>query len=78
MAEIAGAKILDTLLGDFVEAAAAPDLGINEKVLQMIPDFPNEGDAYSKLLAVTDYISGMTDSFLLRIYRQLHGHSLLG
>ena len=78
MSEIAGAKILDTLLGDFVEAASEPRRGVNEKILQMIQGFPSKGKEYDKLLSISDYISGMTDSFLLRFYRQFQGHALLG
>lgn len=76
-AEIAGAKLVDTLLTDFIEAAASPALGVNEKILHMIPGCASAESKYEKLLSITDYISGMTDSFLLRLYRQLHGYSLL-
>ena len=33
-------------------------------------------DIYNKLLAVLDYISGMTDVYALDIYRKINGNSL--
>ena len=33
-------------------------------------------DIYSRLLAVLDYISGMTDVYALDIYRKINGNSL--
>ena len=33
-------------------------------------------DAYHRIMAVLDYISGMTDVFALDLYRKINGESL--
>lgn len=75
-AEIAGAKMLHGLLGDLVEAASDPNSQINKKLLQMVPFYASEGTAYANILTITDYISGMTDSYLVQTHRQVHGYAL--
>lgn len=52
------------------------------KVLQLIPEeFVGPGrkpdkDPYIRLLRITDYVSGMTDSYALSLYRRLKGIAL--
>ena len=53
-----------------------------KKVLQLIPDefvgpegIPSK-DPYIRLLRTTDYVTGMTDSYALNLYRRLKGISL--
>jgi len=77
MAEISGVKMLTALLNDFVTAAARPTQGVNRKFIEMIGIYPASGSADEKLHSITDFISGMTDSYLLRTFRQLNGHTLL-
>ena len=36
----------------------------------------NAKDIYNRILAVLDYISGMTDVYALDIYRKINGNSL--
>jgi dGTPase len=77
-AEIAGARMLTLLLDDFIDAALNPSKSLNAKLLSLIPDFRSDAALYDRTLAITDYISGMTDNFLVQTYRQVHGHSLSG
>jgi dGTPase len=37
-----------------------------------------EKDLYSRLLNITDFISGMTDSFAVSLYRKIKGISIPG
>lgn len=46
-------------------------------ILKLMPEPPSEGMAfYSRVLAVTDFVSGMADSYALRTYQRIHGISL--
>ncbi|MEI6412981.1 MAG: deoxyguanosinetriphosphate triphosphohydrolase [Pseudomonadota bacterium] len=46
---------------------------------QLLPaDFKSTRDSYQGLLGVTDYVSGMTDSFAVSLYRRLKGIALPG
>jgi dGTPase len=53
-----------------------------EKILQLIPEeFVGRNrvpapDAYTRLLRITDYVSGMTDTYALSLYRRLKGIAL--
>jgi dGTPase len=49
-------------------------------VLQMLPIAYRpqaDEDSYQQLLRVTDFISGMTDSYATRLFQQFSGISLL-
>ena len=43
--------------------------------MHLLPDGPAQGavDRYEGLLRVTDYVSGMTDSYALATFRRLKG-----
>ena len=75
---IAGYEVLGSLLVDFVNATLKrSDRG--DLFREMIPTqyrpAENESD-YSKILRVTDYISGMTDSYATSLFQKLKGISL--
>jgi dGTPase len=80
--ESAGFEILGGLLGKFVPALLTPTKArskAHKKLVQIVPkQFATEGAVYDKLLGVTDYISGMTDSFALTLFRRLNGIELPG
>lgn len=77
--ELAGFRIMSGLIEDFVEAALEPAetrLKRHKKVIELIPPshrFTEEDSAYIKVMSVIDYISGMTDLFALKLYRNLRG-----
>lgn len=75
-AEIAGTRMLSSLLGDFMQAASSPQSHLSQKVLSLINQYPHAASEYERILAITDYLSGMTDTFLVQTYRQVHGHTL--
>ena len=77
--QIAGYEVLGKLFAEFVNAV----LHNNKKgnlVYHMLPkeyNNPNsDEDTYNKILRVTDYISGMTDSYATSLFQQFSGISL--
>jgi dGTPase len=79
--EVAGAKILTTLLGAltgaFVEreaAGARPPAPGAAALMRLLPGPPPDIEPrYQWLLRVVDYVSGMTDSYALAQYRIVEG-----
>ncbi len=78
--EIAGYRIIGTLLDEFVGAVMNPADLYSRKLLFLLPDqYKTESDsAYSKIQSVVDFVSGMTDVFALDLYRKIKGISLPG
>ena len=78
--EIAGYKIIGTLLEEFVGAAVAPDNRYNKKILSLLPAqyHPQTDSIYHRIQSAVDFISGMTDVFALDLYRKIKGISLPG
>ncbi|MDQ1770055.1 deoxyguanosinetriphosphate triphosphohydrolase [Labilibaculum sp. A4] len=78
--ELAGYKILGTLLDEFVTAVLEPENFYSRNLLSLIPEQYNlngESD-YEKIMSVLDFISGMTDVFALDLYRTIKGIELPG
>ncbi len=76
--EIAGYKIIQTLLDTFVSAVLEPDKAYSQQLIKRIPA-QYEIDShtvYGKVQAIVDYISGMTDVYALDLYRKLTGMSI--
>ncbi len=78
--EIAGYKIIGTLLAEFVGAIVHPGDLYSKKILSLLPEqYKTEGDSlYHKIQSAVDFISGMTDVFALDLYRKIKGISLPG
>ena len=78
--EIAGYKIIGTLLEEFADAIMNPKDQYSKKILSLLPEqYKNETDSdYLKIQSVVDFISGMTDIFALDLYRKIKGISLPG
>ena len=77
--ELAGYEVLSFLLDEFVPAAQAgwEQDKKYDKILALLPEKPtNAAPAYERLLQVTDYLSGMTDSFAVALFRKLRGINL--
>ena len=76
--ELSGYKIMETLMQDLVEAAVNPTKFHSQ---QLIRRFSSQYDIQSpdletRIMAVIDYISGMTDVYALDIYQKINGISL--
>ena len=78
--EIAGYKIIGTILEEFVGAIMNPKDLYSRKILSLLPDqYKTESDLeYLKIQSVVDFVSGMTDVFALDLYRKIKGISLPG
>lgn len=73
--ELAGYRIIYTLLEYFINAALSPNKSYSQQLLNRIPeqyDVENE-TTYGKVQAILDYISGMTDIYALDLYRKITG-----
>jgi dGTPase len=82
--EIAGFEVLDgllnTLVGAVVEFTNCNESIRTKTILRALPRdvtfLLHEGDLYSNLRVLLDYISSMTDSHALTMYRKIRGMSL--
>jgi dGTPase len=76
--QIAGYEILGYLFTEFVNSTLHSSRK-GELIQQMLPEEyrPSEGEScYEKILHITDYISGMTDSYATSVFQTLKGISL--
>ncbi len=78
--EIAGYKILGTLLETFISAIMEPHNYRSSKLLSLIPaQYKNNGEStYNKIQTVVDFVSGMTDLYALDLYQKITGMNLPG
>jgi len=76
--ELAGYKIILTLLEHLVVAVLSPEKAYSKQLLMRIPEQyeTNAPSVYGKIMAVLDYISGMTDIYALDLYRKITGMSI--
>lgn len=76
--ELAGYKIILTLLEHLVEAVLSPEKAYSQQLLKRIPEQyeTNSETVYGKIMSVLDYISGMTDIYALDLYRKITGMSI--
>lgn len=77
--ELAGYGVLQTLLSELVPAVLSTSPTKKQtKLLDAIHRHPAEDlGAYERLLLVTDYLSGMTDSYAVAFFKKLLGTSLV-
>lgn len=76
--ELAGHRIIGFLLDTFITAIENPKDKYSELILSRIPE-QYEKDAptlYQRILAILDFVSGMTDVYALDLYRKITGMSL--
>lgn len=76
--ELSGYKIMATLMEQMVEAVVHPNRFYSQQLINRVSsqydiDSPDLG---TRLLAVIDYISGMTDVYALDVYQKINGISL--
>jgi dGTPase len=73
--ELAGYKIMLTLLQHFVEAVLTPNKAYSQQLLMRIPPQyeTNSSTVYGKIQSILDYVSGMTDVYALEMYRKITG-----
>ncbi len=76
--ELSGYKIMATLMEQMVEAAVNPWRFYSRQLLQRVSSQYDitSTDLETRIMAVIDYISGMTDVYALDIYQKINGISL--
>ena len=76
--ELSGYKIMETLMDVFIGAAINPDRFYSQQLIRRVSsqyDIHSE-NLETRIMAVIDYISGMTDIYALDIYQKINGISL--
>lgn len=76
--ELAGYKIISTLIDLFATAAMYPEKAYSKLLLRRVSsqyDVHSE-DVYTRIMAVLDFVSGMTDVFALDLIRKINGESI--
>lgn len=76
--ELSGFRIMDTLMDIMTEAAVNPSRFYSRQLISRVSSQYDIGspDLETRIMAVVDYISGMTDIYALDIYQKINGTSL--
>ena len=76
--ELAGFRIISTLLELMIDAVCSPEKAYSQLLINRVSGQYNMKATalYERIQAVLDYISGMTDVFALDLYRKINGNSL--
>lgn len=76
--ELAGFRIINTLIELMIDAVIHPDNAYSQLLIDRVSSQYDlhAPTLYGKVQAVFDYISGMTDVFALDLYRKINGNSL--
>lgn len=76
--ELSGYKIMETLMHQMVEAIMHPDRYYSQQLIGRVSSqyAINSPDLETRIMAVIDYISGMTDVYALDVYQKINGISL--
>ncbi len=83
--EVAGYEVLGGLLDTFTHAYNEAYIGNisnrNRTIFNLLPQNMRKeipADLYQRLLRILDFVSGMTDSFAVSLFRKIKGISLPG
>lgn len=76
--ELAGFHIINTLMEQMTDAAVHPEKFYSKQLLNRVSSQYdiNSDDLETRIMAVIDFVSGMTDVFALDFYQKLNGTSL--
>ena len=76
--ELSGYKIMETLMSQMVEAIMHPERYYSQQLIGRVSSqyAIQSDDLETRLMAVIDYISGMTDVYALDVYQKINGISL--
>ena len=76
--ELSGYKIMETLMQQMTEAIMHPDRYYSQQLIGRVSSqyAINSPDLETRIMAVIDYISGMTDVYALDVYQKINGISL--
>lgn len=71
--ELSGAEAIQGLLAIFVAALREPGSLRGEHMGRLYPRLFQDAPAYERMQRLTDHVSGMTDHYAVRLYRELRG-----
>lgn len=76
--ELSGYRILSTLLETMVEAVCNPDNHASKLILKHLPTqyAVLEDNLDTRIMAVLDYLSGMTDLYALELFQKIQGQRI--
>ena len=76
--ELSGYKIMETLMQQMVRAVLNPDRYYSQQLIGRVSSQYDihATDLETRLMAVIDYIAGMTDVYALDVYQKINGISL--
>ena len=76
--ELSGYKIMETLMEQMVRAVMNPERYYSQQLIGRVSSqYDINADALeTRLMAVIDYIAGMTDVYALDVYQKINGISL--
>ena len=76
--ELSGYQIMQTLMEQFIGAAVYPDRFYSKHLISRVSSQYDIDAPYleTRLMAIIDYISGMTDVYALDVYQKINGISL--
>lgn len=76
--EISGYKIIRTLLDLYINAVCAPDKAYSQLLTNRVSSQYNthSPNIEERIMAVLDFISGMTDIYALDLYHKINGNSI--
>jgi dGTPase len=76
--ELSGYKIMETLMQQMVRAVMNPDRYYSQQLIGRVSSQYDihAQDLETRIMAVIDYISGMTDVYALDVYQKINGISL--
>ncbi len=76
--ELSGYKIMETLMQTFINAAVNPEKFHSKQLLERVSSqyAIQSPDLETRVMAVLDYISGMTDIYALDVYQKINGIAL--
>ncbi len=77
--ELTGSVAIQAVLDALIDAALPGSSGVRAKHLRkLLPGVFPEADLYTRVLKLTDFVAGMTDHYVVRLYRELSGIRLPG
>ncbi|MBO4905528.1 MAG: dNTP triphosphohydrolase [Bacteroidaceae bacterium] len=78
--ELAGFRVMTSLVDTFIDAVMHPDRAYSQLLLHRVSSqYDTQAPRlYDRILSVLDYISGMTDVYALDLYRNINGMVLPG
>jgi dGTPase len=73
--ELTGYNVLGWLMNEFSEAVLNTKTTYNSKLISLMPDQfrTNSDDVYTRIQSVLDFVSGMTDLYAVKLYKDLRG-----